>query len=413
MSLIRLPDGWGAFVFLLTGLLFVPVFLVLLHLGQTGPKWDHITEHVLGSYTWNTVWVTVSVSIVVLLVGIPTAWLVSRYEFTGRRWFAWLLILPLALPTYVSAFVYYDVVQQAIPLRIWIRSEWGIEAFLASEPIIRNSLLVVTLSSVLFPYVYLACRASFSDQGGRLYEAARSLGKSPRAAFFSVILPMARPAIVAGLALVIMEIINDYGAVHYFGVPTLTEGIFRTWIGHEDRISALKLASIAIVAITMLLVFEKLLRGRARFEDSRSQPLARIPLRGTRSILAVVICLIPLTAGFFYPVWRLASWASTGLFSGRPGRFEFSSEILAGTTVALATAAIVTALAVVFAYAVHLRPKTWRAGAGRIAALGYATPGVVVALGVMATLGAFDRWDLPLPLLSGTFFAIGFAYAVR
>ena len=254
------PDRWGVFVFVVSLLVFLPIFAVLMHIGEKSENWRHLSETVIGGYLGNTLILVVGVSLVALLMAVPPAWLVTVFDFPGRSLFSWALVLPLALPTYVAAFVFFQGPESAIPFLIWVRTNWGVDAFFAFEKIIRYGILIVMMAAVLSPYIYLAARASFSQQGRSVMEAARCLGDSPGRSFFRVALPMARPAIAAGLGLVVMEVINDYGAVHFFGVPTLTEGIFRTWFGMGDKVSALRLASIVMLTVGVLVATEQLMR---------------------------------------------------------------------------------------------------------------------------------------------------------
>ena len=216
-------DRWGAGVALLTGIIALPLLAILFHLGQESAEWSHLAETVLARYLTNTLILVVGVSLLVLVMGVVPAWLVTTCEFRGRRVLSWALILPLAIPTYIAAFVFYQGPEAAIPMLIQVRMRFGVEAFLLAEQIIRYGLLIVMLAAVLYPYVYLACCSAFSRQSRAVIEAARCLGDSPTRSFLLAALPMARPGIVAGVALVIMEVINDYGVVHFFGVPTLTE----------------------------------------------------------------------------------------------------------------------------------------------------------------------------------------------
>lgn len=408
-------DRWGIGVAVVAGLILLPLIAVLLYLGRDSVEWEHLVSTVLGGYLKNTLILVLAVTAVVLLMAIPPAWMVTNYDFPGRAFFSWALVLPLAIPTYVAAFVFYQGPEAAIPLLIWIRTNVSIDAFLAAELIIRYGLLIVMLAAVLYPYVYLACRAAFAQQGRTVIEVARCLGDSPRRVFFRVALPMARPAIAAGMALVVMEVINDYGAVHFFGVPTLTEGIFRTWFNMGDKVSALRLAGIVMLAVAVLLVLEQLLRGRARYVEAEASsiPLVRTKLPTGKSVVAVIVCLVPLVIGFIYPVGRLMTWAWVNLTSdaGVPIRVE---ALARGLFMAMGTAVAVTMIAAIFMYAVRLRESMPRKALGRVAGLGYATPGAVIAVGVLVVFGTFDRLDLPwVPIMSGTLFAIGFAYMVR
>lgn len=413
---LRWPtDRWGFGVAVLAGLILLPLIAVLLYLGRESVEWEHLMATVLGGYLKNTLILVLAVTATVLLMAIPPAWLITNYDFPGRGFFSWALVLPLAIPTYVAAFVFYQGPEAAIPLLVWIRTNVSIDAFLAAEMVIRYGLLIVMMAAVLYPYVYLACRAAFSQQSRTVIEAARCLGDSPRKVFFGVALPMARPAIAAGTALVVMEVINDYGAVHFFGVPTLTEGIFRTWFNMGDKVSALRLAGIVMLAVAVLLVLEQLLRGRARYVEAEASgvPLIRTKLSTGRAIIAVVVCLVPFLIGFLYPVARLSMWAWANLTSDAsvPIRAEALGR---GLLLAMGTATIVTLIAAIFIYAVRLNESATRKAFGRAAGLGYATPGAVIAVGVLVVMGTFDRFDLPMvPILSGTLFAIGFAYMVR
>lgn len=408
-------DRWGVGVAVLAGLILLPLIAVLLYLGRESVEWEHLVSTVLGGYLRNTLILVLAVTVLVLLMAIPPAWIVTNYDFPGRGLFSWALVLPLAIPPYVAAFVFYQGPEAAIPLLVWIRTNISIDAFIAAELVIRYGLLIVMLAAVLYPYVYLACRAAFSQQSRTVIEAARCLGGSPLKVFFSAALPMARPAIVAGAALVIMEVINDYGAVHFFGVPTLTEGIFRTWFNMGDKVSALRLAGIVMLAIALLLIIEQLLRGRARYVEAEASavPLERTRLRRGKGIAATFACLVPLAIGFLYPVGRLSMWAWSNLTSdaGVPIRAEALGR---GLLLAAGTATVVTLIAAIFMYAVRLRKTATRSSLGRLAGLGYATPGAVIAVGVLVVVGAFDRLDLPwVPIISGTLFAIAFAYMVR
>jgi len=412
----RLPDRWGLGVVLVAALVFLPLFAVFSHLGRESEEWSHIAETVLPGYLWNTLVLVVFVSLVSLLFGVFPAWLVSAYDFPARRILGWALILPLSIPTYAAAFVFYQGPEAAIPLLIRIRTAYGPDAFFAAERILRYGLLVVMMAAVLYPYIYLACRATFTMQSRSMIEAARCLGRSPGRVFFGTALPLARPAIVAGTALVVMEVINDYGAVHFFGVPTLTEGIFRTWFGMGDRVSALRLASIVMLAVGVLLVLEHALRGRARYVEAEVSaiPLARRRLRGWRAWTSTSICLFPVAVGFLFPVWRLGTWAWADYRSTEGITFEVGLPLLRGLGLAGATALFVTLLAAIFVYAVRLRESRLRRLMERGAGLGYATPGAVIAVGVLVVFGALDRsGPAALPLFSGTLLAIGFAYLVR
>ncbi len=400
---------------LLTGILLIlPLAAVFLGLARSGPKWDHLASTVLGTYVGNTIVLVVTVSLLCLIFALLPAWLVSAFDFPGRKILEWALILPLAIPTYVAAFVYYQVPEAAIPLLIEVRSTFGVDAFLWAEKLLRYGLLSLIMAGVLFPYLFISARASFAQQRSAAIEAARILGRGSIPVFFTVALPLARPAIVAGITLIVMEVINDYGAVNFFGVPTLTEGIFRTWFGLGDRVSALRLAGVAMIAIVAILALERAQRGSSRFAEfsSGAAPLAPRRLGPVSAMGAIVACLIPLAIGFVFPVAQLAVWsAATAKEVITP---EFVDQMGRSIGLAFGTAAVLALVALGFSYAVKLHPGPWMETVNRTATIGYAAPGAVVAVGVMVTLGAIDRWTPGSSfLLGGSLFAIVFAYAVR
>jgi iron(III) transport system permease protein len=414
----READPWSVSTLLLAALILVPLCTALSGLLRAGPQWTHVAETVLTGYVVNTAILVVAVCALSLLMAIPSAWTVSAFEFPGRRFFEWALVLPLAIPTYVSAIIYFSVPEAAIPLLVQIRFRFGIEAFQIAELILRYSVLAVAMAAVLYPYVFITARMSFSRQRRAVIEAAQTLGSGPSTTFFRVALPLARPAVVAGTSLIVMEVVNDYGAVNFFGVPTLTEGIFRTWFGLGDRASALRLAGLVMVAILAALVLEKLQRGRARYAEhsADSTPLARRRLRPLQATAAILICTLPLLAGFVYPAFRLATWAWP-LF-GNVVSAEFLQEFGRSLILSLVTALAMSVIALLFAFTLQLHHSRILHGFSRLATLGYATPGAVVAVGVMVVLGAIDNLDFTRAgggtfFLSGTLYAIGFGYLVR
>ncbi len=394
-----------------------PLVAALAGLAAEGPAWDHVASTVLGAYIFNTLVLAGAVGALCILLAVPAAWLVATCDFPGRAVFRWALVLPLAVPTYVAAFAFYKVPEAAIPLLLAIREAWGMEWFQAAEAGLRYGLLAASMAGVLYPYLYLAASVSFAQQRRAVLEAAQTLGRPPTDVFFTVALPLARPALVAGLSLVIMEVLNDYGAVHLFGVPTLTEGIFRTWFGLGDRTTALRIAGLVTAAVLIVLLVERLHRGRARFseEAGASHPLQLRRLRGGTAFGAAVVCGMPLAVGLFYPVLQLAVWAwqtaDTAAF------MDFYTRTLHSASLALGAASGIAAIASFLVFTARMDGASWLRGAIRFANLGYAIPGAVVAVGVMTLFGQLDNFTheiaATLPLLSGTLGAIAFAYAVR
>ncbi len=417
-----LGDPWILTTLAVSLAVIAPLLHVLAGFGTSGPAWEHVASTVLGQYVFNTAVLAISVAALSATLAIPTAWLVSLFNFPCRRVFEWALVLPLAIPTYVAAFVYIQVPEACIPLLVWVRQTAGIDTYQLAESGLRHGLLALLMAATLYPYLYITARACFARQNRIVIEAAQTLGRSPGQVFASIGLPLARPAIAAGLSLIVMEVINDYGAVHFFGVPTLTEGIFRTWFGLGDRVSALSLASLAMAAVLTLVVVERFQRGRARFahQSGDSTPVSRRPLSRIRAATAILVCAVPLTIGFLLPVAQLIywSWQAIPIWGEHAVR---EPQILNSLFLSIGAAAGITLAAVVVVYTVRLHGHSYIRGAARVAAIGYAAPGAVVAVGVMVLLGKVDRMleqvstttDLPTVLLSGSLFAIGFAYLVR
>ena len=417
----RLWTGGAVCVAALVGL---PVVVVLGALFlPASENWTHLTETVLADYVVNTVGLMVLTGVLAGFLGVATAWVCSMGDFPGRKAFSWLLVLPLAAPGYVIAYVYTDLLEYAGPVQSLLRSMTGWQAQDYYFPAIRSLPgAALVLGLVLYPYVYLLCRATFVTQAGAYMDAARVHNAGPWRAFFRVALPTARPALAGGLALVLMETVADYGVVEYFGVSTFTTGIFRAWYGLGDRTAALKLAADLFVIVALLVLLERLgRRGRVSNPVSRSHPGQRNRYRGARAWLAVGLCSIPVVLGLLLPLGILVFYAVT---VGDPlwGR-SFSALVTNTFTVAGIAALATTALALWLVYGERLSNGRVTLVAGRIGTLGYALPGAVVAIGVLVPLARLDilladairdhtSWR-PALYLTGSVFALLIAYCVR
>ena len=376
---------------IVAGIVAVPLMAVLASLfAPSTDAWSHISSTVLGSYLTNTLTLMALVSILSLLPGVGCAWLVAACEFPGRRYFDWLLIVPLAAPAYVVAYAYTDLLDVSGPLQSGVRELLGLsinEFAISGFRSLPGAAIVLSL--VLYPYIYLLARTSFASRSGAQFEAARVLGLSPYRAFWRIALPSARPAIAGGLALVLMETLADFGVVDYFAVPTFSTGIFRTWIGLGDKTAALKLAAIMLLFVLMLVTLEGATRkGRPDPRDHRRPRAMR--LRGLRAALACLACLTPVALGFILPVavllgYQLGSGGDQLL--GR-GFWEFSFNSARVSAVAALLAAV---LALLMSYC--NRQKPGRAGALliRLGTLGYALPGMLLAVGLLGPIGMLDR----------------------
>lgn len=408
------PALWAA----LAALLAATPLIAVATLALTGPMdgyLAHLAQTRLSGFLTNSLIIAVVASIGAALSGISTAWLVARTQFPGRGIFQWALALPLAVPTYVAAYAWLDISQGAGPLKSALRDA-GLDGLASALPTVNGPLGAGLIFAVtLYPYIYLLAREAFGRQSSDTYDAARTLGLKPAAAFWRISLPMARPAIAAGMALVVMESLADYGAVSHLGAPTLTVGIVRAWSGAGSIADAARLA--LILAFFALLVFgiEKRQRHRARSSASsgRQKPMRRTPLTGFHAVLAICVCLTPLLLALILPLSRLAwlaleSPAGRGLMDGL-----IHSVILASTTGVLAAL-----LGIGTAYALRTGSRFAIASA-RIASLGYAAPGAVAAVGVIAVLSTVQSGldqmagGLFPVLLTGTVGALIFAYLSR
>ena len=408
-------DPWSVAAALISLALLAPLVAVFFGLFQPSEDWKHLASTVLPGYITNTLIIAVGVSFLSILIAVPTAWFVANFEFPGRKFWQWALIMPLAVPTFTAAFVYYDVLNFSIPLIVEVRKQFGFEASQLVERTIRYGTLMVLLSSVLYPYLFTCMRTAFSRKQGVYFEAARVLGHSSSSIFRKVAIPLSRPALIAGLSLIIMEVINEYGAVHFFGVPTLTEGIFRSWFGLGDRAAGIRLATIVIVLVFFVLALERWQRRRKRFTAQQQGTRAhyRISLSKTNEVLVTLFCAVPFIIGFVYPVGKLIHWAI--LASNEFKYLQFFKQIATSLTLATGVSILVALLAFFLAYSTRLHSGK-RKHFVSSATLGYALPSAVIGIGVMVLLGAIDNSPLASLLsftLSGTALAICFAYTIR
>ena len=407
----------AALVSLPVGSLVVQVFLP----DEQG-VWAHLVQTVLGEYVTNTLILAVGAGLGAAFLGTGAAWIVAMYRFPGRRLLEWALLLPLAMPTYVIAYVYTDFLQFAGPLQTGLRelTGWTREDYRLPE--IRSlGGAILVFSLVFYPYVYVLARAAFLERSGSLMEAARSLGLSQGAAFFRVALPLSRPAVAGGVALVVMETLAEFGAVSYFGVPVFTTGIYRAWYAFGDPVAAAQLSVSLLAVVALALMLEKTSRGRARFHDSGGRPFVQPTLGGARTVLAWAACLIPLAGGFLLPGGLLLAMA----LEAGDAQFGMKYLTLAGNSLKLAVLASLAAVlaALLLAYAGRLHPGRWMAGVKRLAGLGYAVPGTVIAVGALIPLTYLDQalihwmraqFDAnPGLIFTGSALALVFAYVAR
>jgi iron(III) transport system permease protein len=399
-------------------LVSLPIVVTLLSLAQpAGPIWEHLRETVLNEYLLNTLTLMMLTGGLSLLLGVSTGWLIGACQFRGRATLSWLLMLPLASPAYIVAYVYTDLLEVSGPVQTTLRSWLSLGINDLQFPPIRNLTgAAVLLSLVLYPYIYLLCRNSFAGRSGSQFDAARVLGHGPFSAFFRVALPAARPAIVGGLALVLMETLADFGVVSYFSVPTFSTGIFRTWLGLGDPQAALKLASLMLLFVIVLVGLEESNR-RGAVDRSDIAGASQINLTGIRALFAIAACVLPILLGFVIPAVTLALYAADNV--NAVTQAKFTQLALNSLLLAMAAGVGVTFIAWALAYVKRLRPSPLTHGLIRVSTLGYALPGILLAVALLKPVGGFDAWlmetwsGLSTPLLSGSLFLLLYAYVCR
>tara|TARA_B100000745_G_scaffold299281_1_gene249754 strand:- start:17877 stop:19619 length:1743 start_codon:yes stop_codon:yes gene_type:complete len=416
---------WQWLIFFIAALFSIPALSVFSALFESqNAIWDHIKQTVLSDYLANSFILVVGVGVGTLLLGVSTAWLTSLCRFPAKRVFSWMLLLPMAMPAYVIAYTYTGLLDFAGPVQSYLRAVmgWGYGDYWFPE--VRSIGGAITmLSLVLYPYVYLMARAAFIEQSICVLEVSRTLGCSPWQSFRRVAVPLARPAIVAGLSLVLMETLADYGTVSYFGISVFTTGIFRTWFGMGDEVAAAKLAAMLLTFIFTLVVLERVSRAKAQYHHTSTKysQLPEYRLSKGRAVLAMLVCAIPVVLGFVLPATILGVW-TVETYASMVDKHFF---VLAWNSFSLAAIAAIISVfvALILAYGKRLFPSSMIKVAVRVSGMGYAIPGTVVAVGVMVpfawldnTLDSYARanWGFSTGLiLSGTAIALIFAYVVR
>ena len=423
-----IPGGgiWSLGALLIALVVMAPIVAVLvIALTPSENIWPHLWGSTLPRYMRNTAILMLSVGVLSGIVGTGAAWLIARYRFPGSGWFEWLLLLPLAIPAYIGAYALVDLLEYAGPVQTGLRQLMGWKT--AREywfPEIRSlGAAVLVLTAALYPYVYLLARAAFREQSGASEEVAMSLGASGMARFRRVGLPLARPAIAAGMAIVMMETVNDFGTVDYFAVQTLTTGIFSVWLDGNNAGGAAQIATTILVLVVLLVSLEKTSRRRIRFFSMSRQhrPVTRLPLQGARAWAATLACFIPFALGFLLPAgvigWHAGNNASQWLDPGLISAF-WNTLSVGGM------AALLTVLGGIFmVYGVRLSGRALPRLMLPLTTIGYAAPGAVLGVGILIPLATVDHWladaieaglgvDIGL-VLTGSAFAWVLAYSVR
>ena len=408
---------WGVIPFLLLIIFCAPIFIVLSSLlGNYSDNWVHLYNYVLIDYVSSTIILITGVSFLVFFIGTVTAWIVTNYDFFGKGFFEWSLILPLAIPPYILAYTFTGLFDPFGDANNLVRGIFNLAPDVSVFPNVRNLYgAIVVFSFTLYPYVYLVSRSAFLNQSKSMKESARLLGLNEVGVFFKLGLPIIRPAAIGGLMLVIMETISDFGAVDHFAIQTFTTGIFRTWHGMYDLQTAMQLASILLLIVGLFFILERNSRDRAAFTSNDSSFMSEkaVRLPKLKSSLLFFICFIPLFVGFILPITELALWAfesKSSFFNQKFLQTSFNSISLA------ITAGLVTAiLAVIINFSIRFKPSSFIKRLSSLLSIGYAVPGLILAVGMVQLLIYLDNNVLNSVdiVLTGSLFGLLLAYIIK
>jgi len=419
-------DGWTLGTIVLTLAAVIPVAAVVGIAFTPGDDiWGHLVSTVLPTYISTTLQLGTGVGAGTLIIGVGTAWLVTTCRFPGRKIFEWALLLPMAMPAYVIAYVYTDILEYAGPVQETLREIFGWttkrEYWFPEIRSLGGAISMMTL--VLYPYVYLLSRAAFMEQNICVLEASRVLGRGPWRSFFTVALPVARPAVVVGVTLVLMETLNDFGTVDFFAVSTFTLGIFDVWMNMNNMAGASQLASLLLFFVILLVLLERFGRRKQRFHHTTTKykALPGYKLSRGRETLVFIACALPVVFGFLLPSGVLVGFAV--VFFEDAANFKVLGYAINSIGLSALAAVLAVGIAIFMAYGVRMHGGKILKPVTRVATLGYAVPGAVLGVGVIVALTTLDNgidafmlstFGISTGLLfSGSIAAVTFGYMVR
>jgi len=408
------------FLYFVILVVITPIITVLSYVFSPSTHlWGHLADNLLLEYLSNTFLILMFVSLISVVLGVSCAWLVTMYQFPGKDIFKWLLIMPIAIPTYVSAYIYAGLVEPSGFLFESAESTIGLGKELYNLINLRNIYGVIFILSIcLYPYIYLITYSSFKEQSYCAIEVGKSLGLNKKELFRKISIPLARPGIIAGLSLVMMETLAEFGTMDYYGVSTFTTGIYRTWFAFDDDTSALHLASILLTFVFILMILEKYSRGRSKYNHSsqKTRPMKPINMSMRNGIYAFLWCLLIVLLGFIIPIIQLFLWlidTYSYLFDS-----EFL-EIIINTIIIGSFASVLIVLISIYAsYVNRSTSNMYTKFSLKIFSIGYSIPGVVIAVGIIIPITLIDDlqaaiFGSPIFYLSGSFIALIIAYLVR
>lgn len=419
------PKIWVLLSWVVSVCLVLPVFALLLQsFASDTALFEHLWATVLTDYVITTIQLVLLVLVFSAIFALPSAWLIAMCEFKWRKQFQWLLMLPLAMPAYVVAYIYTDLFDFSGPVQRFLR-----EVFQANTAVgdywffeIRNVYgAALMLSLVLYPYLYLIARTAFLEQGAHLFQVSRTLGKSPWQSFRIISLPLCRPAIVVGLIFIGAEALGDFATVHYFAVNTLTTAVYDSWLGHGSLSAAAKISMLMLIGVMGLLGIERWQRGRQRFYHKTSGQVSLFKLSKIQSISAVIWCVMLVMAGFLVPALILVDYAINYFAAGWHN--QLWQVLVQSVWLALIAAVITTFFAIIFIYSTRLSAKRSTSIPLRMSTMSYVLPSTVLAIAVLIPMTLFEikindwmeylGYQAPGLFLSGTVFALIFAFVVR
>lgn len=408
---------WRLLPFAVLIIFTAPLLIVLSTLfGGYSENWFHLYEFVLTDYIISSGILVIGVSVLVLVLGTVTAWTVTTYNFKGKKVFEWALILPLAIPPYILAYTFTGLFDPFGDANNLFRSLFNFEDSVVLFPNVRNIYgAIVVFAFTLYPYVYLVSRSAFINQSKSMKEAARLLGLNQFQVFYRLALPLIRPAAIGGMMLVIMETLSDFGAVDHFAIQTFTTGIFRTWYGLYDLQTAMQLASLLLLSVGVFYMVERSSRGDGIYTSNNStfSPNEEINLKGIKSLVAFLICFIPIFIGFILPILELGLWAyevNLNFFN-----YKFIENSINTLTLSFITGLICAALALIINFSIRYKPGVLVSRFSALLSIGYAVPGLILAVGMVQLLVYFDNlvftaFDI---VLTGSLFGLVLAYVIK
>lgn len=408
---------WRFLPYTVLAIFLLPVLVILSSLfGEWSENWTHIYEFVLFDTVLNSLILMIGVSILVLILGTSTAWIVTQHDFFAKDIMEWALILPLSIPPYILAYTFTGLFDTYGTANNLVRDLFGLQQQVALFPNVRNITgAIIVFAFTLYPYVYLVSRAAFLNQSRSMLEAGRMLGLNRLQIFYKLALPIIRPAVVAGLMLVLMETLSDFGAVEHFAVQTFTTGIFRTWYGMYDIDTAMQLASLLLLFVVIFYLLEKYSRNNAQYTSSAStyKPMTAHKLRGYKSLVAFLICFVPIFIGFILPILELSVWAvdhNLNFFDQ-----HFIQTTLNTVLLAFVSALICTGVCLLVSFSARLQKNRYSKQVSSLLSLGYALPGLILAVGIIKLFTVLDKTLLVNTdiVLTGSLVGLVVAYIIK